>query len=404
VRTSRTAVATVAATALLGLGVAACGTNSNGSSSAASSAAPAPATSVAAAAPSSAAASAPAGSAPAPASSAAVSAVASVAAPACGTGTLSAQGSTFQLNMETQWSKDFGSVCSGAQVNYQGTGSGAGITAIGNGTADLAGSDVTMTAAQQTAANTACGSTAITLPVTAGGVAIVYNLKGVTSLNLSATTLAGIFSGKIVKWNDPAIAADNSGTALPSTPISVFYRNDASGTTQVYTGFLQAVAGSAWTEGSSKTVTFFSSAQGAKGSAGVAAGVSQTSGGITYDEESYAKGQNLPVANVKGSGSTFIAPSTATVSQSIGDGFAVTGTGNDLAGALDFTKMTGYPISTVSYAIACTKYKDAAKGSLVKSYLFYAVTKGQAAADGLGFAALPSSLVTKDEASISAIS
>jgi phosphate transport system substrate-binding protein len=327
-----------------------------------------------------------------------------VAAPACGSGTLSAQGSTFQLNMETQWSKDFGSVCSGAQVNYQGTGSGAGITAIGNGTADLAGSDVTMTAAQQTAANTACGSTAITLPVTAGGVAIVYNLKGVTSLNLSATTLAGIFSGKIVKWNDPAIAADNSGTTLPSTPISVFYRNDASGTTQVYTGFLKAVAGSAWTEGSSKTVTFFSSAQGAKGSAGVAAGVSQTSGGITYDEESYAKGQNLPVANVKGPGSTFIAPSTATVSQSIGDGFSVTGTGTDLAGALDFTKMTGYPISTVSYAIACSKYKDAAKGSLVKSYLYYAVTKGQAAADGLGFAALPSSLVTKDEASISAIS
>ena len=226
----------------------------------------------------------------------------SASAPACATGTLSAQGSTFQPNMETQWSKDFGALCSGAQVNYQGTGSGAGITAIGNGTADFAGSDVDMTGAQQTAANTACGSTAITLPVTAGGVAIVYNLKGVTSLNLSATTIAGIFSGKIVKWNDPAIVADNRGTTLPSTPISVFYRNDASGTTQVFTGFLKAVAPSVWTEGSSKTITFFSACQGAKGSAGVAAGVSQTSGGITYDEESYAKGQNLPVASVKGDG------------------------------------------------------------------------------------------------------
>jgi phosphate transport system substrate-binding protein len=325
-------------------------------------------------------------------------------APACGTGSLSAQGSTFQQNMETQWAKDFATQCSGAQVNYQGTGSGAGITAIGNGTADFAGSDVTMTAAQQTAANTACGSTAITIPVTVGGVAIVYNLKSVPKLQLSATDLAGIFSGKISTWNDPAIAADNAGVTLPSTPISVFYRNDSSGTTQVYTSFLVADAGSAWTLGSSKTLTFFSGATGKPKSAGVAAAVSQTDGGITYDEESYAKGQNLPTALVKGTGSTFVAPTTDQVSQSIADGFSVTGTGNDLAGALAFAKMTGYPISTVSYAIACTKYKDAAKGSLVKSFLYYAVSKGQAAADGLGFAALPSSLVSKDEASISAIS
>jgi phosphate transport system substrate-binding protein len=107
---------------------------------------------------------------------------------------------------------------------------------------------------------------------------------------------------------------------------------------------------------------------------------------------------------VKGTGSSYLAPTTDQVSQSIADGFNITGTGNDLAGSLAFAKMTGYPISTVSYAIACTKYKSATKGSLVKSYLYYAVSKGQAAADGLGFAALPASLVSKDEASISAIS
>lgn len=325
-------------------------------------------------------------------------------APACASGTLSAQGSTFQANMETQWSKDFATQCPGAQVNYQGTGSGAGITAIGNGTADFAGSDVTMTATQQTAANIACGSTAITIPVIAGGVAIVYNLSSVPKLQLSAGDLAGIFSGKIIKWNDAALAADNPGVTLPPTPISVFYRNDSSGTTQVYTAFLQADAGSSWSLGSSKTLTFFGGATGKPKSAGVAAAVGQTTGGITYDEESYAKGQNLPTALVKGTRATFVAPTMDQVSQSIADGFIVTGTSNDLAGSLAFTKMTGYPISTVSYAIACTKYKDAAKGALVKSYLYYAVSKGQAAADGLGFAALPSSLVSKDEASISAIS
>jgi phosphate transport system substrate-binding protein len=392
VRTSRIATTLLLAGVLLA--AAACSSSKKTTSPATSAAATPSAASSSAAPATTAAASTAATSAPAAAGS----------APACGTGSLSAQGSTFQANMETQWSKDFATQCSGAQVNYQGTGSGAGITAIGNGTADFAGSDVTMSAAQQTAANTACGSTAITIPITVGGVAIVYNLKSVPKLQLTATDLAGIFSGKIVKWNDPALATDNPGVTLPSTPISVFYRNDSSGTTQVYTSFLVADAGSAWTLGSSKTLTFFSGATGKPKSAGVAAAVSQTDGGITYDEESYAKGQNLPTALVKGTGTTFVAPTTDQVSQSIADGFNITGTGNDLAGSLAFAKMTGYPISTVSYAIVCSKYKDAAKGALVKSYLYYAVSKGQAAADGLGFAALPASLVSKDEASISAIS
>jgi phosphate transport system substrate-binding protein len=306
--------------------------------------------------------------------------------------------------METQWSKDFGTKCSGAKINYQGTGSGAGITAIGNGTADFAGSDVTMAASEQTAANSACGSTALTIPITAGGIAVTYNLSGVTSLKLSAATIAGIFDGKIVKWNDPAIAADNSGATLPSTPISVFYRNDSSGSTSVFTSFLKADAASAWTLGASKTITFFSGAQGAKGSAGVAAGVKQTSGGVTYVETSYAKAQSLPTASIKGEGD-YQSATSATVSTAIGEGFSVTGTGSDLAGTMNYANMkTGYPISTVSYAIVCSKYKDAAKGALVKSFLGYAVTTGQAAADGLGFAPLPSDLAAKALASITAIS
>jgi phosphate transport system substrate-binding protein len=306
--------------------------------------------------------------------------------------------------METQWSKDFGTKCPGAQVNYQGTGSGAGITAIGNGTADFAGSDVTMAATEQTAANTACGSTALTIPITTGGIVVTYNLSGVTSLKLSAATVAGIFDGKIVKWNDPAIAADNSGANLPATPISVFYRNDSAGSTSVFTSFLMADAASDWTLGASKTITFFPSAQGAKGSAGVAAGVKQTTGGITYVETSYAKAQSLPTASIKGVGD-YVEATSATVSTAIGEGFVVTGTGNDLAGKMNYAKMaTGYPISTVSYAIVCSKYKDAAKGSLVKSYLGYAVTTGQAAADGLGFAPLPSDVASKALASITAIS
>ena len=389
-RTSRIAATLLTAGALLA--AAACGTNNNSSksksSSSASTSAPAAATTSAAAASTSA---APAASAPA-------------AAVACATGSLNAQGSTFQANMETQWSKDFGTKCAGGQVNYQATGSGAGITAIGNGTADFAGSDVTMKDTETAAAKTACGSDPLTIPVTAGGIGITYNLKDVTSLKLSAKTIAGIFDGKIVKWNDPAIAADNTGATLPATPISVFYRNDSSGSTSVFTAFLAADAASDWTLGSSKTLTFFTAAQGAKGSAGVAAGVKQTDGGITYVETSFAKAQSLPTASVKGAGD-FVAPTSDTVSKAIQEGFSVTGTGSDMAGALAFAKMaTGYPISTVSYAIVCSKYKDTAKGALVKAYLSYAVGAGQAAADGLGFAPLPSDLATKAATAISSLS
>jgi phosphate transport system substrate-binding protein len=386
VRTSRIVVTLLTASGLLA--AAACGTNKNSSASSATPSAPA---TTSAAAPSSA---APSSAAPS-----------SAPAAACATGSLSAQGSTFQANMETQWAKDFGALCAGAQINYQGTGSGAGITAIESGTADFAGSDVTMAAADQTKANTACGGTALTVPVTSGGIAVTYNLSGVTSLKLSAATVAGIFDGKITKWNDPAIAADNSGATLPATTISVFYRNDSSGSTSVFTSFLKADAPSDWTLGASKTITFFGGAQGAKGSAGVAAGVKQTAGGVTYVETSFAKAQSLPTASIKGVGTAYVDATDATVSAAIGEGFSVTGTGSDLAGSMAYEKMmTGYPISTVSYAIVCSKYKDAAKGGLVKAYLSYAVGKGQAAAAGLGFAPLPTDLAAKAGASISAIS
>lgn len=369
--------------------MAACGTNDNTSS----------------ASPASTASTAVAGGSPQAGTSSGGSSGGARAGSACATGAVSGAGSTFQQNMEAQWAKDFGANCAHAQINYQGVGSGAGIQQLGAGTIDFAGSDVTMKPAEKAAADAACGSPAVTVPITAGGVAIIYNLKGLSApLNLSATTLAGIFQGKIKKWDDPAITADNAGVGLPATPITVFYRSDASGTTQVLTGFEKAVAGSAWTLGSDKSVTW-PVGQGAKGSDGVTAGVAQTVGGITYAEVSFAKSNNLPTASVKGAGDSFAAISAASVSSAIAAGFTVTGTGNDLAGTLDFTKMTdGYPISTVSYAIVCSKYKDAAKGKLVKAFLTYAIGDGQTAADSLGFAPVPSELVTKVRRSLAAVS
>ena len=320
----------------------------------------------------------------------------------CATGSLTADGSTFQGTIEQQWTSQFSSKCSGAQVTYTPDGSGAGIGQFGLGKVDFAGSDVTMLSSEKAAADKACGSPSLHVPVIAGGIAVIYNLKGASGLQLDAATLAKIFEGKITKWNDPAIKALNSGVSLPSTGIKVYWRNDGSGTSAVFSGFLDAMAKGVWTLGASKQPAF-PVGQGAAGSSGVVAGVKQSDGGITYAEISYAQQNNLPTAKVKNAGGTYEAISSKTVSDAIGSAFSVTGTGQDLAGTLDFTKMSGYPISTVSYALVCSKYKDSSKGALVKAYLDYVLGDGQSQADPLGYAPRPADLLAMSKASIDSI-
>src|SRR5581483_6268465 len=212
------------------------------------------------------------------------------------------------------------------------------------------------------------------------------NVKGVSNLNLTAATLAKIMSSQITKWNDPEIAQENPGAHLPAENISIYYRQDGSGTTSVLWGFLDATAHSDWPlklDTVDKTLNW-KGGQGATGSDGVTQGVKQTEGGITYAEVSYAKQDNLPTAAIKGTKGGYQSISGASVAKSIQSGFTITGSGNDLAGTLSYTKMTGYPISTVSYVLVCSKYKDAATGAAVKKYLTYAAGQGQQEADALG--------------------
>jgi phosphate transport system substrate-binding protein len=195
---------------------------------------------------------------------------------------LSPQGSTFQATLESQWATNYHNSHSSAQITYSGTGSSAGIQVFTTGKTAFAGSDVTMTSAQQTQANSACGSQALTIPITSGGVAIMYNLPNSPKLNLSAATVAGIFMGKIKTWNAPEIAADNPGVTLPSTAITTFHRSDGSGTTDVLSGFLTATAPSVWTLGVNKQFSNWPVGTGGVGSSGVATDVKNQVGGITY--------------------------------------------------------------------------------------------------------------------------
>src|SRR4051794_25313796 len=162
----------------------------------------------------------------------------------CASGTLDAAGSTAQANAMDAWRKAYQQACSGATINYNPTGSGDGVTAFNNGTIDFAGSDSALdpSAGEVAAAQKRCGSTPLDLPMVVGPIAIAYKLDGVQSLVLNGPTIAKIFLGKITKWNDPAIAALNKDTSLPSTAISPFYRSDSSGTTKNFETYLQATA------------------------------------------------------------------------------------------------------------------------------------------------------------------
>ena len=322
----------------------------------------------------------------------------------CATGDLKGAGSTFQKNMVAQWIKDYTAACSGATLDYQGIGSGAGIKQFGSGTVDFAGSDSTMKDDEQPAADATCGSPALHLPITAGGIAIAYKLDGVEGLQLSPKTIAGIFQGTITTWDDAAVKADNPDASLPSTAITAVHREDSSGTTDVLSKFLTATAGADWKLGTGKELKWPASVQGAAKSDGVTQAAAGAEGGVTYVEVSFVETGGLQAAKVKNGAGEYAELTAENVSTALG-GASVPDSGNDLKVKYDFANSTpgAYPITAVSYEIVCSKGKDAAKQALLKSFLTYAVGDGQASAEDAGFAPLPAALADKVKAAVAAL-
>lgn len=321
----------------------------------------------------------------------------------CKTGALTAQGSTAQKNAIDEWVKTYQQACSGAQINYQATGSGAGIQAFTSNTADFAGSDSALKAGdEQTKADARCtGGKAIHLPMVIGPIAVAYNLEGVKGLQLKPATLAKIFAGSINKWDDPAIKADNSSATLPSTAITTVHRSDSSGTTDNFTDYLTTAAKADWTFGKDK-VWKAPGGQGGKGNDGVAAGIKQTPGSIGYVELSFLKANGLTAAKIYNGAGQFTELTDKSAATAVG-GAEVTGTGDDLKLKIkyDTTEAGAYPIVLVSYEIVCSKGNPADKLALLKSFLGYTASKdGQSKLSDIGYGPLPDSLQTKVAASI----
>jgi phosphate transport system substrate-binding protein len=321
----------------------------------------------------------------------------------CKTGSLTSQGSTAQANAMSEWIKGYQQACSGAQINYQATGSGAGVQAFIGNTADFAGSDSALKAGdEQNNANKRCtGGQALNLPAVVGPIAVAYNLSGVKDLQFKPATVAKIFAGTIKTWDDPTIKADNPNASLPSTPISAVHRSDSSGTTDNFTKYLAAAAGSDWTFGSDK-VWKAPGGQAGKGNDGVAAAVKQADGGIGYIEDSFLITSGLSAAKIYNAAGEYTALTDKSAAAALA-GAQVVGTGDDLTLKIDYvTKQSGaYPIVLVTYEIACSKGNPADKLALLKSFLSYVVSKdGQSKLTEIGYGPLPDSLQTKVAASI----
>ncbi|HET9022496.1 MAG TPA: phosphate ABC transporter substrate-binding protein PstS [Ornithinibacter sp.] len=337
------------------------------------------------------------------------SATGSAAAADCFDGTLNAEGSSAQKNAFEEAAASFSEKCSGATVNYNPTGSGAGIKQFIAGQVDFAGSDSALKTEEKDgvvesdAAEQMCGSPAWNIPMVTGPIAIAFNVKGVDTLVMTPAVAADVFNGKITTWNDPAIAKVNPGVTLPSTAIKVFFRSDESGTTENFTKYLNAAAPENWPAEPAKV--WSGKGEGKEKSAGVAEGVKSTDGGITYVEWSYAKDNDLGIAQVDNGGGA-VELTGATVGKAV-EAAKPDGEGNDLRLKLDYTttEQGAYPILLVTYEIVCSKNKDATKAANIKAFLsHFAASDTQASLEAIGYAPLPASVQSKVAAAIQALS
>jgi phosphate transport system substrate-binding protein len=320
-------------------------------------------------------------------------------------GSINAAGSSAQANAITEWTKNFTAANPGVTLNYQPSGSGAGVQAFIQGTVAFAGSDSALKEDEPAQADARCKTgKAINIPMVTGPVAVVYNLPGVEGLQLSPKTLGGIFNSTITKWDDAAIKADNPDAKLPATPIQAFHRSDESGTSDNFTKFLKATA--EWPHEPAKAWPAEAKGQGAKGSDGIASSVKDTEGAISYVELSYAENSSLQKAKVANGAGEFVELTPESAAKTV-ETAEIKGTGNDLALSIDYaTKTAGaYPIVLVTYEITCEKGLPAEEQKIVKSFLTYTASdEGQAALKELGYAPLAGTLLTKVRTAVEAIS
>ncbi|ASF10280.1 phosphate ABC transporter substrate-binding protein [Nocardia brasiliensis NBRC 14402] len=322
---------------------------------------------------------------------------------------LKASGSSAQKNAMERFIAAYEANCDGNTLNYTSSGSGAGVNEFLGGQTDFGGSDSPLSAKKDepTKAQDRCGAPAWNLPTVFGPIAVTYNIDGVTDLVLDGPTAAKVFNGAVTTWDAPEIKALNPNAKLPSDKIAVIFRSDESGTTDNFQLYLDAASDGAWGKGAGKAFTG-GVGEGAKGNEGTSAAIKATKNSITYNEWSFAKAQNLSIAQIVTSASkTPVKLDTASAGKAI-DSAKIKGEGNDLVlDTSSFYKPTeagAYPIILPTYEIVCSKYKDADTAKAVKAFLTSATTNGQKGLDEAGYVPIPEKFKTRLTTAINAIS
>jgi phosphate transport system substrate-binding protein len=308
-------------------------------------------------------------------------------------------GATFPNPLYQKWLSEYKKVNATAAIDYQSTGSGAGVKGFTERTLDFGASDMPMSDAELKKAQ----GEVVHVPTVLGAVVVTYNLAGVAQpLKFSPEVLADIFLGKIKRWDDARLKADNPGATLPAADIAVAHRSDGSGTSAVFTDYLSKVSAE-WKDkvGTSKTPTW-PAGQGGKGNEGVTAIVKQQPNTIGYVELIYAKQNRLPVALIKNAAGNFVEPSLDAVTAAAAE--SVAATPDDLR--VSITNAAGanaYPISSYTYVLVAKEQPDAAKGKALVDFLWWGLHDGTQFAKALDFAPLPPEILKRAEAKLGSI-
>jgi len=312
-------------------------------------------------------------------------------------------GATFPYPMYSKWFDEYHRKNANLQINYQSIGSGGGIKQVTEGTVDFGATDGPMNDDQLKTYQDKHGSGILHFPTVMGAVVPTYNIPGVdAALNFTPEAMAGIFLGKVTKWNDPLIAGANKSVNLPAADIVVVHRADGSGTTYIWTDYLSKVSEEWKAKVGKGTSVNWPVGLGGKGNEGVTGSIKNTPNSIGYVELIYAEANKISFGCVKNSSGVFVKATLAAVSA------AAAGAAKDMPEdfRVSITNAPGkaaYPISSFTWLLIPEKFSDAAKRDALKGFLKWALGDGQNYAENLSYAKLPKEVVTKELKAINKI-
>lgn len=311
---------------------------------------------------------------------------------------LTGSGSSFVYPLLNQQIEEYRKSNSNITINYQSTGSGAGIKQVSEQTIDFGASDGPMTDVQQKAAK---GGKILHIPLTLGAVAVTYNLANVTKeLKIGPTVLADIFLGKITKWNDKKISSDNPGVALPDTKITVAHRSDGSGTSYIFSDYLSSISPEWLSKVGKGTSLKWPAGIGSKGNAGVAGTIQQTPGSIGYLELAYAVQSDMTYASLQNKEGKWTTPTLESTSSAAA---AAEIPADMRVSIVNAPGAESYPIAGFAWALIYQDQKDKAKGTALVNFINWSIHDGQNLSEDLHYAKLPAALVTREEAMLKSI-